>query len=135
MLKCLDHAKVGTLLYRRAKRGSLVGAAHIHMVILYSARSDILEGECIKGLGLPKVYVDVKNNACRGAGCTPRNRPPYWGEMDQKCYNSIREEDAAEQRECNSLHSIYTEGSTQQTHKAICIRNWRDWEHSEYICN
>lgn len=36
MVRCQDHTKVGTLMYRRVERGSLVGAAHLHITILYS---------------------------------------------------------------------------------------------------
>lgn len=66
MVKCQDHTKVGTLMYRRLERGSLVGAAHMHITILYSAHNNILEAECIRALKLPKVYVDVKTMPAGG---------------------------------------------------------------------
>ena len=75
MVKCQDHTKVGTLMYRRTERGSLVGAAHMHITILYSAHN-ILEAECIRALKLPKVYVDVKAMPAGGLDELPQTGLP-----------------------------------------------------------
>ena len=71
LLKCMDHTKVATLLYRRAERGTLVGAAHMHITVLYSGSRDILEAECVRALQLPKVYVDVKQMPAQGLDALP----------------------------------------------------------------
>jgi len=71
MAKCQDHTKVATLMYRRVERGSLVGAAHLHITILYSADQHITEAKCIKALKLPKVYVDVKTMPAGGLDLLP----------------------------------------------------------------
>ena len=71
LLKCMDHTKVATLLYRRAERGTLVGAAHMHITVLYSGSRDILEAECVRALQLPKVYVDIKQMPAQGLDALP----------------------------------------------------------------
>lgn len=63
-------------MYRRMERGVLVGAAHIHITILYSAHNNILEAECIRALGLPKVYVDVKAMPAGGLDELPETGMP-----------------------------------------------------------
>ena len=72
MVKFTDPEKVATTSYRVIERKELIGAAHIHVVLMYHHHSNLLKSDTRKALAVPAVFYHHEDMPAGGLADVPK---------------------------------------------------------------